>query len=68
MACHEDSCFIDGIEYKHGSTVPIDCNSCLCSNGKLSGCTLKGCFGYEVITKEYVLSHDRTGPYLVVKM
>ena len=44
-ACYEDSCFKDGIEYKHGSGVPKadGCNSCGCHNGKLSTCTLVAC-------------------------
>ena len=52
MRCYEDSCFKDGIEYKHGSTVPNadGCNSCGCFNGKLSICTLVACSKSQVIT------------------
>ena len=52
MGCHEDSCFKDGIEYKHGSTVPKadGCNNCGCSNGKISWCTKLPCPPLLVIT------------------
>ena len=55
MQCFDDSCFKDGIEYKHGSAVPNadGCNSCGCYNGKLSICTLVACSKSEVITKVY---------------
>ena len=55
MMCYKDSCFKDGIEYKHGSAVPQadGCNSCGCHNGKLSGCTLLPCSKSMVITSLY---------------
>ena len=53
MACNDDSCFKDGIEYKHGSIVPKadGCNDCICSNGKTEACTKLPCPKSEVIAK-----------------
>ena len=55
MQCYEDSCFKDGIEYKHGSTVPKadGCNDCGCFNGKIRCVALIGCPESMVITKVY---------------
>ena len=55
MGCHDDSCFKDGIEYKHGSMVPKGdgCSDCDCFNGKIRCVTLIGCPESMVITKVY---------------
>ena len=55
MSCNDDSCFKDGIEYKHGSIVPKadGCNDCICSNGKTEMCTKMPCPKSEVIAKVY---------------
>jgi hypothetical protein len=55
LACYEDSCFMDGIEYKHGTAVPAGdgCNTCACINGKIGSCTLMGCPESMVIPKVY---------------
>ena len=55
MGCHDDSCFKDGIEYKHGSIVPKGdgCSDCDCFNGKIRCVALIGCPESVVISIVY---------------